>query len=186
MNRVPSRYQPVAVAAVAIVVLLVVAGGVLLAGGLAPSPSPSASSSSSTTPSASAGASTPEGATRTFFDALIAARRTDDPAAIEPFVTSTDSSAYRTVEAFLAGQRETGKASVTTQLDLEDIQVADAGERATLRATLLEAGYDIDLDSGEPLESPVTLDPRALIVELQRVDGVWKVDSFETREAGAS
>jgi hypothetical protein len=147
---------------------------------LGPSPTPSSSAQPSPTRSQSADPTTPEGATRAFFDAVVAARRTDDPALIEPFVTDRESSAYRTVEAFLRGQKESGKASITTLLDLEDVNVEESGGMARLTATLLESGYDIDLDTGEPLESPVTLAPRTLTVELQRVGETWKVDSFET------
>lgn len=180
MNRVPERNRPLVIIATAVVVLLLVAGGVLLVGQLGPLPSPSPGASPSATASPSPGAATPEGATRAFFEALVAARRTDDPALIEPFVTDRESSAYRTVEAFLRGQRESGKASITTMLELEEVDVEESGDTARLTATLLEAGYDVDLDTGEPLESPVTLDPRRLTVELQRVGGTWKVDSFET------
>lgn len=181
MNRIPERNRPVVILATGVVVVLLVVGGVLLVGQLGPSPNPSTSPPPSATATPSADASTPEGATRAFFEALVAARRTDDPALIEPFVTSRESSAYRTVEAFLRGQRESGKASITTMLELENVKVEESGDTARLTATLLEAGYDIDLDTGEPLESPVTLDPRNLTVELQRVDGTWKVDSFETQ-----
>ena len=180
MNRIPERNRPLVVLGTAVIVLLVVAGGVLLLGRLAPSPTPTPPTSPSSPASPSADASTPEGATQAFYDAVIAARRTDNPDLIEPFVTSRDSSAFRTVAGFLAGQKESGKASITTMLELEDVRVEVSGDSARLTATLLEAGYDIDLDTGEPLESPMTLDPRNLTVELRRVDGIWKVDSFET------
>lgn len=180
MNRIPERNRPLVVVATGVVVLLLVAGGVLLLGRLGPSPTPTTSLPPSASASPSADASTPEGATRAFFDAVVAARRTDNPDLIEPFVTSRESSAYRTVAGFLAGQKESGKASITTLLEFEDVRVEESGDSARLTATLLEAGYDIDLDTGEPLESPVALDPRSLTVELRRVDGTWKVDSFET------
>ncbi len=180
MNRIPERSRPLVIVATGIIVLLLVAGGVLILGQLGPSPTPSTSLPPSATASPSADASTPEGATRAFFDAVVAARRTDNPELIEPFVTSRESSAYRTVAGFLAGQKESGKASITTMLELENVMVEESGDSARLTATLLEAGYDIDLDTGEPLESPVTLDPRTLTVELQRSDGTWKVESFET------
>jgi hypothetical protein len=111
---------------------------------------------------------------------VIAARGTDDPAPIEPLVTSRESSAYLTVAGFLAGQRESGKASITTMLELEDLRVEESGDSARLIATLLEAGYDVDLATGEPLESPATLDPRTLTVDLRRTGHVWKVESFDT------
>ena len=180
MNRIPERNRPLVIVATGVVVLLLVAGGILLLGQLGPTPIPSTSLPPSATASPSPDPSTPEGATRAFFGALVAARRTDDPALIEPYVTSRESSAFRTVAGFLAGQKESGKASITTMLELEDVQVEESSDTARLTATLLEAGYDIDLDTGQPLESPVTLSPRNLTVELRRVDGIWKVDSFET------
>lgn len=180
MNRIPERNRPLVIVATGVVVFLLVAGGILLLGQLGPTPTPSTPLPPSATASQSPDPSTPEGATRAFFGALVVARRTDDPALIEPYVTSRESSAYRTVAGFLAGQKESGKASITTMLELEDVQVEESGETAQLTATLLEAGYDIDLDTGQPLESPVTLSPRNLTVELRRVDGIWKVDSFET------
>lgn len=179
MNRIPERNRPLVILAVGVAVLVIVAGGVLLVGQLGPPPA-STPPGSQATASPSANPSTPEGATRAFFDAVIAARRTDDPSLIESFVTSTSSSAYRTVEGFLTGQKESHKASITTRLDLENVSVQETGDGARLTATLLETGYDINLDTGQPLESPMTLDPRKLTVELQRADGVWKVDSFET------
>jgi len=180
VNRIPEHNRPLVIVATGVVVLLLVAGGVLLLGQLGPSPTPTTSVPPSAPASPSADASTPEGATRAFFDAVVAARRIDNPELIDPFVTSRESSAYRTIAGFLAGQKENGKASITTVLELEDVRVEASGDTAQLTATLLEGGYDIDLDSGEPLESPVTLDPRNLTVELQRADGTWKVESFET------
>lgn len=177
---VPERYRPLVIAATGVVVVLVVVGGVLLVGqlGLTPNPTPSASPVTTTSPSAYT--STPEGAARAFFGAVIAARRTDDPSVIEPFVTGASSSAYQTVAAFLAGQKDAHKASITTQLDLQNVSVTEAGDTARLTATLIEAGYDISFDTGEPLESPMTLAPRKLTVDLRRTGGMWKVESFET------
>lgn len=180
MNRIPERRRPLFVLAASLAVLLVVAGGVLLVGRLTPTPTPTTLPTSSATASPSVDPPTPEGVVRAFLAALKEARRTDDPALIRPLVTSEQSSAYRTVAGFLAGQKERGKASITTVLKLEDVRVAESVDSARLTATLLEAGYDIALDSGEPLESPVTLGPRTLSVELQRVGGVWKIESFET------
>lgn len=180
MDRLHPRYQLPLVVGVSVLVVLLVAGGVLFLPRLGSPPAPTGSLGPSATASPTGGESTPEGATRAFFDAVVAARRTNDPAFIEPFVTGRESSAYLTVAGFLAGQQQSGKASITTRLELQDISVEEAGDSARLTATLLESGYDIDLESGEPLESPVTLEPRRLTVELRRIDGAWKVDSFET------
>ncbi|HYU50959.1 MAG TPA: hypothetical protein VEO91_13640, partial [Candidatus Limnocylindria bacterium] len=111
MNRIPERNRPLVIFAVGVAVLVIVAGGVLLVGRLGPPPAPTPSGSQATA-SPSADPSTPEGATRAFFDAFAQARRTDDASIVAPFVTGTESSAYRTVDAFVRGQKESGKASV--------------------------------------------------------------------------
>jgi hypothetical protein len=178
VNRIPERNRPLVVLAVGVVVLLVVAGGVLLVGQLGPSPTPTASSSSATA-SPSADPSTPEGATRAFFDAFARARRTDDASIVAPFVTGTESSAYRTVDAFLRGQKESGKASVITTNDLSSFGVDVQGATATVMVTQQLGGYDIDLDTGEPRESPTLLPPTSFRVILKLVDGRWLVDEFE-------
>ncbi len=180
MNRVPERSRPLVIVVVGIVVVALVVGAVLILGQLGPSPTPSTPVPPSATTSPSTAASTPEGATRAFFDAVVAARKTDDPAAIEPFVTGTGSSAYLTVAGFLGGQKAAGKASITTLLQLTDTNFQQTGDTAHLTATLLEAGYDISLSTGQPLESPTTLAPRKLTVELRLMGDAWKVDSFET------
>jgi hypothetical protein len=180
VNRIPERNRSLVIVVVGVIVVLLVVGGVLLLGQLGPSLTPTTSVPPSSTASPSAAASTPEGATRAFFDAVVVARNTDDPAAIEPFVTSTGSSAYLTVGGFLAGQKADGKASITTLLQLTNTNVQQTGDTAHLTATLLEAGYDISLSTGQPLESPMTLAPRKLTVELRLMGDAWKVDSFET------
>jgi len=183
MRRIPERSRLPVLVGVSLLALLLVAGAVIVVPRLVPA-TPTPRLSPSFPGSSSPGPSTPEAAVWAFFDGLVEARRTDDPSLIEPFVTNAQSSAYRTVAGFLAGQREAKKASITTLLELEGIKVEETGDAAHLQATLLEAGYDIDLDSGEPLESPVTLEPRDLMVELRRLDGAWKVDSFETSVRG--
>jgi hypothetical protein len=181
MNRIPSRYQLPLVIGVSLVVLLVVAGVVLLAGRLTPTPSPSTASESPSA-SASPATSTPEGSTTAFFEAFAAARRTDDPSGVLPFVTGMESSAYRTVDAFLRGQKEAGKASVITTNELSAFGVEIEGETATVIVTQVLGGYDIDVDSGEPIESLTTLPPTRFQVLLHQVEGRWLVDEFEAQQ----
>lgn len=181
MNRIPERSRPLVILATGVVVLLLVAGGVLLVGQLGPSPTPTTSSSPSATASPSADTSTPEGATRAFFDAFARARRTDDASIVAPFVTGTESSAYRTVDAFLRGQREVGKASITTVLRLENLSTMTNGDRSTIVFDFTEGGYDISLDTGEALESPEVLPTTRVTVELLLRDGQWLVDSYESQ-----
>jgi len=181
MNRVPSRYQLPLVAVVAVVVLLVVAGGVLLAGRLVPTPSPTSPASSSPSAPASVDPSTPEGAVRAFFDAYSDARRTDDPSLVLPLTTGEESSAFRSAEAFLLGQKEVGKASITTVLEIENVSTSIDGNQAIVTFDFTEGGYDINLDTGEPLESPRVLPTTRVTVELALAEGRWLVDRYESR-----
>lgn len=177
---VPPRYRlPIAIlASLAVVVVVLVA--VLLAGGGgpngSPSPSPSPSPSASTDPTA-----TPEGAVRAFFEAFAQGRRTDDPAPIEPYVTSKGSSAYLTVAAFLKGQKEVGKASLTTVLRIENVNVQTSGPTATVSFDYTEGGYNIDPTTGSPVESPTILPTSRTVAVVRQVAGRWLVDSFETQ-----
>ena len=181
MNRIPERNRPLVILATGVVVLLLVAGGVLLLGQLGPTPTPTTSLPPSATPSSSPDPSTPEGATRAFFEAFARARRTDDASIVEPFVTDTESSAYRTVDAFLRGQREVGKASITTVLELENFSTTTSGDQSTVVFDFTEGGYDIDIDTGQPLESPEVLPTTRVTVELLLRDGNWLVDSYESQ-----
>jgi hypothetical protein len=178
MDRIPERNRPLVVAAAGVLVVLLVAGGVFLVGRLGPSPAPSPSLPPAATRSPTPDASTPAGATRAFFDALVAARRTDDPALVEPFVTGRESSAYLTVAGFLAGQKAGGKASIIITNELSGFQVDVQGQTATVMVTQRLGGYDIDLTTGAARESPALLPPTNFRVVLKQVDGRWLVDAF--------
>ena len=176
----PTRNRTPIVALIAVVLGLLVVGGILLVGRIGvpdASPRPTASVPA---PSATDPMATPEGAVRAFFDAYSAARRTDDPNLIRPYVTSEQSSAYLSVQGFLLGQKAANKASVLTVQRMDDVTVQLSGSSATVRLAYTEGGYDIDLNNGAPLESPNVLAPRKLTVELRSVDGRWLVDSYET------
>lgn len=174
---VPPRYRlPIAIlASLAVVVVVFVV--VLLAGGGGPkaSPMPTARASASSDPT-----STPEGAVRAFFDAYAQARKTDDPSLVEPFVTSKTSSAYLSAAAFLRGQKESGKASVTTVLRIENLNVEQTGTTATVSFDYTEGGYNIDPTNGLPVESPTVLPTARVTAEVRLVAGRWLVDSYHT------
>ena len=180
MNRLPARYQLPLVAGVSLLVVLLVVGAVLVAGRIGPEPTSSVEASSPS-PSVTADPSTPEGVVRAFFAALKEARRTDDPALIRPYVTGEQSSAYLSVQGFLLGQKAVNKASVLTVQQVENISVQATGDMATVRLVYTEGGYDISLDTGEPLESPNVLAPRDVTMDLRRVDGRWLVESYEAQ-----
>ncbi len=186
--QVPERYQLPLVIGTSVLVVLLVVGAVLVSGRLAPEPLPSTAAPSVATPptaspfttgSSSVPADTPEAAVRAFFDAYAKARRTDDPTLIRPHVTNERSSAYQSVEGFLLGQKEAGKASILTVQRLEDISVDSGPSTAVVHLSYTEGGYDISLETGEPLESPGVLAPRAVTLELRLSDGRWLVDRYD-------
>lgn len=175
MRIAPRHRLPLAILASAAVVAVVLAA--LVVGGSAEpteTAPPGTSPASSTDPFA-----TPEGAVRAFFVAFAAARRTDDPLLVEAYVTGRTSSAYRSVAAFLQGQKESGKASVTTVQRIENVVVQASDAIATVTFDYTEGGYDIDPASGSPLESPTILPPTRVVAEVHRIDGRWLVDSYE-------
>jgi hypothetical protein len=174
------RRTPV-LALTAVAVALFVVGGILLVGRLGvpaalPSQPGARPSASPTDPT-----STPEGVVRAFFDAYSAARRTDDPAPVTPFVTSTDSSAYLSVAAFLDGQKAANKASVVTTQRLDSLTSTISDGTATVVFNFTEGGYDIDLKSGSALESPNTLPAYQVTVILKSSGLRWLVDSYTSR-----
>jgi hypothetical protein len=175
------RWRLPAIAGLSLLIALSVVIGILLLG-RAPAVIDGSPSPQSTGPLASgstAPGSTPESAVRAFYEALAEARETDDPSIVEPFVNGTESSAYLTASGFLVGQREVGIASVTTINELRNFEVEATGDTATVTFDHRDGGYDIDLETGEPLESPVALPERRKMAVVVRVDGQWLVDSFE-------
>ena len=177
---VPPRYRlPVAIAASVAVVLVVLVVVLIANGGASPAPTsqPSATSSASADPG-----STPEGAVRAFFEAYATARQSDDPAAIEPFVTSKTSSAYLSAAGFLRGQKEKGKASVTTVLRLDNMAATTSTDgSATVTFDYTEGGYNIDPATGSPLESPTVLPATRVTVVVHQLGGRWLVDAYQAQ-----
>jgi hypothetical protein len=178
LPRIPERSRLPVVIGVSLLALLLVAGSVIVLPRLVPStPVPT---TSPTPASPSADPSTPEGAVRAFFDAFARARRTDDPSIVLPWTTGAASSAYRSAEAFLRGQKEVGKASVTTVLRFENVAVSIDGDTSTVAFDFTEGGYDLDLNTGEALESPAVLPMTRVTVELRQVDGKWLVERYRS------
>ena len=177
------RWRLPAIAVAALAIALAAVAVILLVPSLLSTPDNSPTPPATEQPSATRPAGdTPEAAVRAFFEAFAEARETSDPSIIEPFVNGTDSSAYLTAAAFLNGQAEQGKASIVTVNELTNFEVDQQADRAVVLFDHRLGGYDIDLDSGEPLESPVVLPTQRKRVELARVDDSWLVDSFEDVE----
>jgi hypothetical protein len=174
---VPERYRLPLAAATSLIVVVVVGGAILLLN--RPGPSPVVSPTPTAVVSPSLDLTTPEGAVRAFFDALGSARRTDDASLLEGLVTSKDSSAYLTAAGFLDGQRAVGKASVLTENDITDVSVVVTGTQATVTFRHRQVGYDIDLKTGQPRESPTALPLASVQAVVVQSGGRWLVDSFE-------
>lgn len=177
------RWRLPVVAALSLLIALVVVVAILLLG-RAPtvvdgSPSPFASQPDDSSPPAE---NTPEAAVRAFFDAFARAGETNDPTIIEPYVNGIDSSAHQTAAGFLLGQRDVGIASVTTINELSDFSVSSEGDRATVEFTYRGGGYDVDPETGEPLESPVELPAERVRAVLVEVSGEWLLDDYEAIE----
>ena len=179
MTIAPRYRLPVAIAA-SVTVVLVVLVAVLVsgAGNPAPTAQPSPTASSSADPGA-----TPEGAARSFFDAFARARRTDDATLVRPFVTDEGSDAYLSISAFLQGQKDKGKGSVLTVQRLDNLAVqANSDSTATVTFDYVEGGYNIDLKTGQALESPNTLPAYHVTAIVKKVDARWLVDAYTSRQ----
>ena len=180
MMTIPERYRVPIVGLVALVLVIAAGGTIVLVGGRGPAAS--SSPSATVAPSPSDPGATPEGAVRAFFTAFAQARRTDDPTSIVPFVTSTNSSAYQTVDAFLRGQKQVGKASVITSNVLSDFATQVQSQTATVTCTQVLGGYDIDAVTSSPRESPTVLPATHFTIVLKESGGRWLVDSFEAMQ----
>lgn len=166
----------------AVVVALGVVGLILLLGRAPGTSEGSPTPTAHATPSVEASVSPEqevETAVRAFFDAFAEARQTGDATLIEPYVNGTDSSAYLTAAGFLNGQTAVGKASIITVNELSDFEVSIDEDAATVEFAYQFGGYDIDLETGEPLESPQLLEPRAVRADVVRVGGRWLLDRYE-------
>ena len=180
MNRIPERNRPLVILATAVVVVVLVVGGVLVVGQLGPAPTPSPPSLPTATPSPSADTSTPEGAVRAMFEAFARARPTNDASLVLPFVTSEDSPAYLSVKGFLDGQKGLEQAAVITDQRFDDVSVDRGDGTATVTFTYVETGYLISIDSGEPIASPSSTEPARVVARVVLNGSTWLVDEYES------
>ena len=176
----------IALAVVAAVVVVVVGLGSLGSGTTSAPTPPRSLTPTSTTPTPAPTPTdprlTPEGATRAFFDAYSKARRSDDPSLVEPYVTSKDSGAYQSVEAFLGGELAVNRASVVTVDRLDNMTTSVAGDAATVDFDYTEGGYDINPSTGVAQDTPTVLAPYHVTVTLKLIDGHWLVDSYVSHQ----
>ena len=182
MNRLPSRTNPLVVVVTGVAVLLLVAGGVLLVGGLGSLPPPSASVPTSATTSPTTDPSTPEGAVRAMFDAFARARPTNDASLVLPFVTSEDSPAYLSVKGFLDGQQSLERAAVITDQRFDNLSVDMGDATASVTFTYVETGHLISTGSAEPIGSPGSSEPLRVVARVVLEGSTWLVDEYEATQ----
>ena len=170
----------IALAVVAVVVVAVIGLGSLGSTATSAAPTPSASLTPTATPAPTPTdpRSTPEGATRAFFSAFNKGWLTDDPTLVTPFVTSTDSSAYVSVSSFLGGEKAVHRAAAITTQKLDNIQTAITGATATVEFDYTVGGYNTNVDTGAPVETPNVLAPVHVKVTLRLGGGQWLVDAY--------
>ena len=65
-------------------------------------------------------------------------------------------------------------------LRLENMSADTSGDDSTVTFAYTEGGYDISLDTGQALESPVVLPTVTVTAYLKQVDGRWLVDRYES------
>jgi hypothetical protein len=182
------RHRLPLVATVAVATAAMVVAAVIGLGSLGSSakdtPSTPPPSTAPTTPTATPAPtatdplSTLEGATRAFFSAFNKGWLTDDPTLVTPYVTSTDSSAYLSVSSFLGGEKAVHRAAVITTQKLDNMQTAIAGTTATVEFDYTVGGYNTNVDTGTPVETPNVLAPVHVKVTLKLVAGQWLVDEY--------
>jgi hypothetical protein len=169
----------IALAVVAVVVAAVVGLGSLGSSATNATPSPTPSLTPTATPTDSL--STPEGATRTFFQAFAKARTKDDPSLIEPYVTSKKSEAYLSVAGFLEGEKAVNRASIVTVQLFDSMTSSVTGDTATVGFDYTEGGYNIDPSTGSATETQSVLAPVHITATLKRVDSRWLMDSYVSK-----
>ena len=181
------RYRLPFVAAVAAAAVVVVVAAVIGLGSTGSSTkSPDSTRSPSTAPTVTAiptptptdPRSTPEGATRAFFSAFNKGWLTDDPTLVMPYVTNTDSSAYLSVSGFLGGEKAVHRAAVITTQKLDNMQTTIVGTTATVEFNYTVGGYNTNVDTGIPVETPNVLAPVHVKVTLKLVAGQWLLDAY--------
>src|SRR5450759_1467207 len=173
----------IALAVVAVVVVAIVGLGSLGSGANSAAPtSPSASVAPASTAAPAATPtdprSTPECATRAFFSAFNKGWLTDDPTLVMPYVTNTDSSAYLSVSGFLGGEKAVHRAAVITTQKLDNMQTTIVGTTATVEFDYTVGGYNTNVDTGTPVETPNVLAPVHVKVTLKIVAGQWLLDAY--------
>ncbi len=130
--------------------------------------------SSSPTPSSGEQEAVLTQAIRHYYQVFDQVRASGDASLINA-VTDPDGVDRSNVLAFVADQRARHRLSVITSDVFSKWKFTVSGSQATVRFDHQISGYDIDSTTRQPVESPTTLPPDHIVMELRLHDTAWLV-----------
>lgn len=113
-------------------------------------------------------------AIRHYYDVFNQVRSTGDASLIDS-VTDPEGVDRSNVQAFVAQQRANHRLSVITADDFSKWKIKLTATVAIATFDLTISGYDIDASTRQPIESPTTLPPSHITMELRSHDSRWLV-----------
>jgi len=111
---------------------------------------------------------------RHYYQVFDQVRATGDASLIDS-VTDPDGVDRSNVQAFVAEQRAKNRLSIITADVFSKWKFSINGNVATVSFDHQISGYDIDPATRQPVESPTTLPPDHIVMELRRHDPGWLV-----------
>jgi hypothetical protein len=118
-------------------------------------------------------------AVRHYYQVLNQVRASGDISLIDS-VTDPDGVDRSNVQAFMADQRAKGRLSIITADVFSKWRFTIDGRVATVSFDHQISGYDIDAATRQPVESPTTLMPTHMVMELRHHDSGWLVFNRQT------
>lgn len=113
-------------------------------------------------------------AVRHYYQVLDQVRATGDASLIDS-VADPDGVVRSNIQAFLAEQRAKGRLSIITADAFSKWRFKINGTVAIVAFDHQISGYDIDATSRQPVESPTTLPPDHMVMDLRHHDSGWLV-----------
>jgi hypothetical protein len=118
-------------------------------------------------------------AVRHYYQVLNQVRATGDISLIDS-VTDPDGVDRSNVQAFMADQRAKGRLSIVTADVFSKWRFNVDARGATVSFDHQISGYDIDAATRQPVESPTTVTPTHMVMELRHHDSGWLVFNRQT------
>jgi len=123
-------------------------------------------------------------AVRHYYQVLDQVRATGDTSLIDP-VTDPDGVDRSNVQAFIAEQKAKGRLSSITSDVFSHWKFEINGTVSMVTFDHQISGYDIDLTTRQPVESPTTLPPTRWVMELRHHDSGWLVFNLQRVGSGS-